>query len=212
MIFFSSSEVYGDPDPNYIPTTESYNGNVPCMGPRANYDESKRLGETYCSVYYDLYKVPVKIIRPFNVYGPGMRLDDFRVIPNFVNSIFKGKPLPVYGAGNHTRTFCYVSDAMAGFFRVLLSDYNGEPFNVGTDKPEISIEYLANVMIKLYGDHIKIQNLEGLNDAYSKGDPKRRCPDLTKIKKLLKYEPKVDLDTGLRRFMDWAKETQKVDT
>src|SRR3989344_9585301 len=91
MIFFSSSEVYGDPDPKFVPTPETYNGNVSCIGPRANYDESKRLGETLCVTYYETYGVPVKMVRPFNVYGPGMRLDDYRVIPNFVSHIFQGK-------------------------------------------------------------------------------------------------------------------------
>lgn len=204
MIFFSSSEVYGDPDPNYIPTPETYNGNVPSMGPRANYDESKRLGETYCAVYFDLYKVPVKIIRPFNVYGPGMRLDDYRVIPNFFSKLFKGESIPVYGAGNHTRTFCYITDAITGFYKILLSDWNGEAFNVGTDGPEISIEYLANLIVKLFDNDIKIENIEGLNEVYSKGDPTRRCPDLTKLKTKTNYKPKVSLEEGLKRFKDWA--------
>src|SRR3989338_1561089 len=140
MVFFSSSEVYGDPDPRFVPTPETYNGNVSCIGPRSNYDESKRLGETMCIAYYQTHNVPVRMIRPFNVYGPGMRLDDYRVIPNFVAKAFSGEKLPVYGQGINTRTFCYVTDAMNGFFRVLLDDKNnGEPFNVGNDQNEIKI-------------------------------------------------------------------------
>ena len=207
MLFFSSSEVYGDPDPSYVPTPETYNGNVSCIGPRANYDESKRLGETLCVVYFEAYSIPVKIVRPFNVYGPGMRLDDYRVIPNFAAYMLKGKPLPVYGAGNHTRTFCYISDAITGFFRVLLSSHNGEPFNVGNDDIELSIEELAKIMTELFSYKAGIDHRGGLNDAYSQADPKRRCPDLTKIRTKLNYKPKIGLKTGLARFMQWVKET-----
>lgn len=206
MIFFSSSEVYGDPDPKFLPTPETYNGNVSCIGPRANYDESKRLGETLCVVYWQTHQVPVKMIRPFNVYGPGMRLDDYRVIPNFISHMFQGKPLPVYGGGNQTRTFCYISDAIAGFMRVLLSEYNAEPFNIGTNGPEITIGELAEIMVELFGHAPGIQKGEGLNDAYAQGDPKRRCPDLTKAHTLIGYKPKVTLREGLQRFMDWARE------
>ncbi len=205
MLFFSSSEVYGDPDPKYIPTPETYNGNVSCIGPRSNYDESKRLGETLCIVYYDTYRIPVKIVRPFNIYGPGMRLDDYRVIPNFVSNMLKGKPLPVYGEGGQTRTFCYISDGITGFFKVLLSNYDGEAFNVGSDDAELSIRDLAKIMVGLFDYKIGLEHGDGLNDAY-KSDPKRRCPDLTKIKTKLNYKPKIDLRTGLIRFMQWAKE------
>lgn len=207
MLYFSSSEVYGDPDPAHIPTPETYNGNVSCIGPRANYDESKRLGETLCVVYNETYNVPVKIVRPFNVYGPGMRMDDYRVIPNFVSNMFKGKPLPVYGAGNQTRTFCYISDAITGFFKVLFSNYNGEPFNVGNDDQEVSILYLGQLMVELLDYKTGIMHDVGINDAYSQGDPKRRCPDLTKMRTKLGYNPKISLKTGLKRFMEWAKET-----
>lgn len=207
MIFFSSSEVYGDPDPKFVPTPETYNGNVSCIGPRANYDESKRLGETLCVTYYEVHGVPVKMIRPFNVYGPGMRMDDYRVIPNFVSHLFQGKPLPVYGGGNQTRTFCYISDAIAGFMRVLLSEHNAEPFNIGTEGPEITIEELAKIILEL-SDHTQgMQKGEGLNDAYTQGDPKRRCPDLSKARLLVGYHPKISLREGLQRFMIWAKDT-----
>lgn len=206
MLFFSSSEVYGDPDPQHIPTDENYNGNVSCIGPRANYDESKRLGETLCVVYHETYNVPVKMVRPFNIYGPGMRMDDYRVIPNFVSHMFRGKPFPVYGAGNQTRTFCYISDAMSGFFRVLFSNQNGQPFNVGNDDQEISILYLGQLMVELFDYKNGLKHDVGINDAYSQGDPKRRSPDLARIRKL-GYNPKTSLKTGLKRFVDWARET-----
>jgi len=207
MIFFSSSEVYGDPDQKFIPTPETYAGNVSCIGPRANYDESKRLGETYCVAYFETYNVPVKMVRPFNVYGPGMRLDDYRVIPNFVAHIFRNEPLPVYGSGNQTRTFCYITDALTGFFKVLLSSCNGEPFNVGNGNEEITMEQLANIVLEVSGSAVGIVRVPGINDAYEKSDPKRRCPDLTKIKTKLSFTPKIDLRTGVQRFITWARET-----
>jgi len=209
MLFSSSSEVYGDPDPKFVPTPETYNGNVSCTGPRSNYDESKRLGETLCVSYFETYNIPVKMVRPFNIYGPGMRLDDYRVIPNFVSKIFEGKPLPVYGSGNNTRTFCYVTDAMSGFFKVLLCDKNGEPFNVGNPNNEISIEELAKLFVEIFDNKIKIEKTDGPNDAYTQGDPKRRCPDLTKIKEL-GYEAKVEIREGIKRFIEWAAEEHQI--
>ena len=210
MMYFSSSEVYGDPDPNFVPTPETYFGNVSCIGPRANYDESKRLGETLCISYFETYQIPVKIVRPFNVYGPGMRLDDYRVIPNFISNVFNGEPVPVYGTGNNTRAFCYVTDAIVGFFKVLLSDCNGDVFNVGDDREEVNIGHLAKVISDIFENKISIKNVEGPNEAYAKADPKRRCPNLEKIKTKLGYVPKVDLKTGLKRFIQWAMEEYNI--
>jgi nucleoside-diphosphate-sugar epimerase len=209
MLFFSSSEVYGDPDPQFIPTPETYHGNVSCIGPRSNYDESKRLGETLCIAYYQVHNIPVKIVRPFNIFGPGMRLDDYRVIPNFVSHALQNKAIPVYGAGNNTRTFCYVTDAMTGFFKVLFSEHNGEAFNVGNDNDEINMSALAEIVAEILGNKPKIAHVDGPTDAYAKADPKRRCPNLTKIKAKLNYNTKVDLKTGIKRFVQWAKEKQE---
>ena len=213
MVVFSSSEVYGDPDPRFIPTPETYNGNVSCTGPRSNYDESKRLSEALSVAYHEIYKVPVKLIRPFNAYGPGIRLDDARVIPNFVSFALQEKPIPVYGLGNHTRTFCYITDAITGFFKVLLSEYDGESFNVGDDNFEVSIKELAlitkEVMKEHTGKKIEIAHVQGMNDAYTSADPKRRCPDLTKVKSKTGYSPKVDIKTGIKRFLIWAEEEMK---
>jgi len=208
FLFFSSSEVYGDPDPNFVPSPETYFGNVSCTGPRSNYDESKRLGETLCIAYFETYKIPVKMVRPFNVFGPGMRLDDYRVLPNFISHVFQEKPIPVYGTGNNTRTFCYITDAMTGFFKVLFSNCNGEPFNVGNENDEINMVTLANIVAEIFDNKPKIDNVEGPTDVYTTADPKRRCPDLTKIKTKLNYAVKVDLKTGIKRFVEWAKESQ----
>ena len=209
VLFFSSSEVYGDPDPKFVPTPETYVGRVSCTGPRSNYDESKRLGETMCIAYFQEHNIPVKIVRPFNIFGPGMRLDDYRVIPNFVAHALQKTPIPVYGTGKHTRTFCYVTDGITGFLKVLLSEYNGEVFNVGNDGNEISMEDLAKTVAELFGDDSKIEKTTGPTDAYASADPKRRCPDISKIKTKLSYAPKIDLKTGVKRFLDWVRESQQ---
>jgi len=202
---FSSSEIYGDPDPNFIPTPETYRGNVSSIGPRSCYDESKRLGETICMVYHSLYKIPVKIVRPFNVYGPGMLPNDFRVVPMFISHALKNEPLPVHDKGNQTRTFCYISDAITGFLKVLLSKENGEVFNVGNDDNEISMLGLATIIKKIFNGKVTIQTIE-YPKQYPQEEPKRRCPDLTKIKSRLNYNPAINLENGLRRVVKWYKE------
>lgn len=206
FMFLSSSEVYGDPDPDFVPTPETYLGNVNCIGPRACYDESKRLGETLCMVYFKLFNVPVKIARPFNVYGPGIKPDDFRVLPNFVFNALKGDDLPIYGEGNHTRAFCYITDAVTGFFKILLSDSNGEVFNVGKENEEISVMDLAKLVQKIFGNKIGVAKSPLPTEAYASSNPKRRCPDLTKIKTMIGYDAKVDLENGLNRTIQWFKE------
>lgn len=202
---FSSSEIYGDPDPDFIPTPETYRGNVSSVGPRSCYDESKRLGETICMTYYSLYGTPVKIVRPFNVYGPGMLPNDFRVVPMFISHALKNEPLPVHDKGNQTRTFCYISDAITGFLKVLLSKENGEVFNVGNDDNEISMFGLATIVKKIFNGKITIQTVK-YPKKYPQDEPKRRCPDLTKIRTKLNYKPAVNLEDGLRRVVKWYKE------
>jgi len=204
MLYFSSSEVYGDPDPNFIPTPETYWGNVSQIGPRACYDESKRLGETLCMTYYQLYNVPIKIVRPFNVYGPGMKVNDYRVIPTFMVKAVKGEHLPVHDRGNQTRTFCYITDAIQGFLKVLASDKNGEVYNVGKNNEEINMVGLANIISGLANNKAQAQ-LIAYPESYPAGEPQRRCPDLTKIKKELGYNPAVSLKTGLTRTLAWYK-------
>ena len=205
FLFFSSSEVYGDPDPNFVPTPETYPGNVSCIGPRACYDESKRLGETLCMIYYKIHQTPIKIVRPFNVYGPGMMVNDSRVIPRFLTSALKKEPLPVHVGGNRTRTFCYISDAIAAFFKVLLSRKNGEVYNVGNDDSELSMMTLAQIVSELFKGNVEIKSVE-YPPSYPQGDPRRRSPDLTKIKTVLAYKPKVNLRVGLKRTLRWYKE------
>jgi UDP-glucuronate decarboxylase len=211
FLFFSSSEVYGDPAPEFIPTQEDYRGNVSCNGPRSCYDEPKRIGETLCVNYSDIYNIPIKIVRPFNVYGPGMRLDDGRVIPNLVSSAIQGKKIPIYGNGSQTRTFCYIADATAGWFKVLLSSENERIFNIGNDEPEIKMKLLADIILGLVGNkEASIEYKEDSMGVYgNKSDPNRRCPDLTRSRSLLNYNPKTSLVYGLKRFISWAEEELK---
>lgn len=209
FLYFSSSEIYGDPDPNFIPTPETYRGNVSPIGPRSCYDESKRLGETICMVYHELYKTPVKIVRPFNIYGPGMLQNDYRVIPNFVSNALAKKPLPVHDQGNQTRTFCYISDAITAFLKILLSKENGEVFNVGNDENEISMLGLATVVKEVFNGKVEVQTVS-YPKHYPQDEPKRRCPDLTKIKTRLSYQPSIHLKQGLKRVVRWYKEEYKA--
>lgn len=202
MVFFSSSEIYGDPPPQLIPTPETYWGNISCLGPRACYDESKRLGETLCSVCRTLYDIPVKIIRPFNVYGPGGLADqDFRVIPTFITRALSGKKMPVHGKGNQTRTFCYITDATIGFLKVLLHGRNGEPYNIGHDQDEINMMSLAHMVGTMIGT--SSAELIDYPPSYPAGEPQRRCPDLTKARYELDFKPSIQLSDGLSRTVDW---------
>jgi len=209
FLFFSSSEIYGDPDPNFVPTPEHYLGNVSCTGPRACYDESKRLGETLCMVYHRLYKLPIKIVRPFNVYGPGMRVDDYRVIPRFLTSALKNEPLPVHAGGNQTRTFCYVTDAITAIMKILLSNRNGEVYNVGNDDNEINMMTLAKMVSDLFKGKVEIASVN-YPSTYPKADPMRRCPDITKLKNQIGYTPRISLEKGLKKTLSWYKETIKI--
>ena len=201
--FFSSSEIYGDPDSKHIPTAESYRGNVTCQGPRACYDESKRIGETLCYIYHTKYGVETNVIRPFNVFGPGMQETDYRVLPNFAVRIQKGLALNVYGNGSQTRTFCYVTDAMVGFFLVILKGVPGEAYNIGNPKPEISMIELVETLIKINTRKITY-NLIEYPDSYPTDEPMRRCPDIRKAQLKLAFDPTVKLDDGLKRFFDWS--------
>jgi len=202
MVYFSSSEIYGDPHPESIPTPEHYCGNVSSTGLRACYDESKRLGETIATIYHRIHGVPVAIIRPFNVYGPGMKIDDQRVLPNFLNAALDGRQIDIHNRGDQTRTFSYATDAVNGFFRVLLLGKSGEAYNIGSDQEEISMIDLARRVEKTHGKPIDIK-LSDYPEGYPVGDPNRRCPDLTKARTELGYNPEVDLDDGLVRMFRW---------
>lgn len=202
FLYFSTSEIYGNPTPENIPTPETYNGNVSCTGPRACYDESKRLGETLCVNYYRQHGTPVKIVRPFNVFGPGLRLDDRRVIPDYFMDAFKHGRIVILSDGKPTRSFCYISDATTGFLKALLSEHDGEAFNIGNDEIEISMLDLAKKVAEIVGN-IKIEYQKSEEKDYLIDNPQRRCPDLEKSKRLLGYMPSVGLEVGLERLKQW---------
>ena len=206
LLYFSSSEIYGDPDARHVPTPESYRGNVSCLGPRACYDEAKRLGETLCLIFHQQRGVPTKTVRPFNVYGPGMQRGDYRVLPNFASKISDGEPVSVYNQGNQTRTYCYIVDAMVGFIQVLLNGIPGDVYNIGNPSPEITVLQLVQELEQVLGRQVAYRLIE-YPDSYPADEPMRRCPDISKASLQLGYKPAVPLRDGLGRFMNWALRT-----
>jgi UDP-glucuronate decarboxylase len=201
--FFSSSEIYGNPEPAHVPTQESYRGHVSCRGPRACYDESKRVGETLCYIFHDTFGTPTTTIRPFNIFGPGMQATDYRVLPNFAARLKAGQPLHIYGDGDQTRTFCYVTDAMTGFLQAILKGVPGEAYNIGNPLPEISMIGLVGAIERFVGRSVQHSIIE-YPDSYPADEPLRRCPDIRKAQLQLGYQPRVNLEEGLKRFFSWT--------
>jgi UDP-glucuronate decarboxylase len=204
--FFSSSEIYGDPDAKHVPTPESYRGNVSCRGPRACYDESKRVGETLCYIFHETFGTATTAIRPFNIFGPGMQESDYRVLPNFASRIKSKTPLNLYGAGTQTRTFCYITDALVGFLRTIIQGVPGEVYNIGNPQPEVSMMDLIQIIGRVRGAPLEYNVIE-YPDSYPADEPMRRCPDIRKARLQLKYDPQVSLEEGLRRFLSWTDQT-----
>jgi UDP-glucuronate decarboxylase len=207
FLFFSSSEVYGDPPPECIPTPERYNGNVSCTGPRACYDESKRYGETLCVNFSRQYGLPVKSARPFNNYGPGLKITDKRVIPDFALDVLDGRDIVMFSDGSPRRTFCYVADAIIGYYKILVKGRSGEAYNIGVDSPEISIAELAERVASIAGALLhysgKILRHISPDRQYLTDNPNRRCPMIDKARNELGYNPVISLDEGLRRSLVW---------
>lgn len=190
ILIASTSEVYGDPDVH--PQEEEYWGNVNPIGPRSVYYEAKRFQESITMAYNRYYGVETRIIRIFNTYGPGMRLDDGRVLPQFVSQALKDQDLTVFGDGNQTRSFCYVDDLVEGIYRLLLSDYS-YPMNIGNPE-EVTIKQFAEEIIELTGSYNKIQY-----KSLPQDDPKKRNPDITKAKNILGWEPVIKRAEGLKK-------------
>ncbi len=202
ILYISTSEIYGDPEPRFIPTPEDYRGNVSCTGPRACYDESKRLAESLCAIYHNLYATPVKVVRPFNFYGPGQRLDDRRIVPDLISAALERRPLVLYSDGRATRSFCYVSDAIRAMFLVLLSNANGEAFNIGNDEREISMADFANELARVAGPPtLEVIHQTSNDPQYLTDNPQRRCPDTTKLRTRFPWQPKIGIAEGLRRTL-----------
>ena len=194
FLLASTSEVYGDPLVN--PQPESYWGNVNSIGPRGVYDEAKRFAEAITMAYYHYHKLDTRIVRIFNTYGPKMRKNDGRAIPNFIDQALNNRAITVYGRGLQTRSFCYIDDLVDGIYRLLMSKER-EPVNVGNPN-EMSLLALAGTIIRLTGSKSKI-----VYKPLPVDDPKVRRPDITKAKKLLLWSPKVALEQGLEKTIDY---------
>jgi UDP-glucuronate decarboxylase len=210
FLFYSSSEIYGDPDDAHIPTAETYRGNVSCTGPRACYDESKRFGETLCVNFAGSHGVPVKMARPFNNYGPGLKVTDRRVIPDFAREMLAGRDIVMLSDGSPKRTFWYSADAIIGYYKILTRGRPGEAYNIGVEEPEISMAELADRLAELGRELLGYKGsvVRGVpEDAdYLVDNPNRRCPVITKARTELGYQPSVDIETGLRNTVIWYRE------
>jgi dTDP-glucose 4,6-dehydratase len=192
----STSECYGDPLEH--PQKETYWGHVNPIGPRSVYDEAKRFTEAVTMAYHRYHQVDTRIVRIFNTYGPRLQLNDGRVVSNFMKQALRGEPLTVYGDGRQTRSFCYVSDEIDGFLRLSKSDEH-LPVNIGNPN-EFTILECAQLVLKVTGSKSQIRY-----EPLPQDDPKQRRPDITKARQLLQWEPKIDLETGLRQSLDYFK-------
>mgnify|MGYP001030163352 FL=1 len=204
LLYFSSSEIYGDPPKDKIPTSEDFNGNVSCIGPRSCYDESKRFCETICYYYSSIYKINIKIVRPFNNYGPGLDINDKRLPADLTNSILKNKDIKIFSNGKPTRAYCYISDAVTGYFLALIYP-NFEIFNIGNDEEEISVKNLtvkyAKIAKKILNYKGKIFYKKSKDPEYLTNNPNRRCPNISKAKKKLNFNPIINLDEGITKYL-----------
>ena len=197
FLLASTSEVYGDPLVH--PQPEEYWGNVNPIGPRGVYDEAKRFAEAITMAYHRTHGINTKIVRIFNTYGPRMRIQDGRAIPNFLKQALTGEDLTIYGNGSQTRSFCYVTDLVEGIYRLLMSDQH-EPVNIG-NPVEMTIQQMANKILHASQSQSKIVQLPLPED-----DPKTRQPNITLARKLLDWEPKVSLDEGLESTLKYFKQ------
>ncbi|MDL1901962.1 SDR family oxidoreductase [Anaerolineae bacterium CFX9] len=195
FLLASTSEIYGDPLVH--PQREDYAGNVDTIGPRGVYDEAKRFAEAITMAYHRHHGLDTRIVRIFNTYGPRMRLDDGRVVPNFIGQALRGEPLTVYGDGSQTRSFQYYSDLIEGVYRLLQSNFN-EPVNIGTQQEMTIIEF-AHLVNELTGNQAGIV----FRDDRIKGDPQTRRPDTTRARSILGWEPVVDLADGMQETINY---------
>src|ERR1700724_3560703 len=203
FVIASTSEVYGDPLEH--PQKETYWGNVNPVGPRGVYDEAKRFAEAMTMAYHRYHGVDTKIVRIFNTYGPRMRLKDGRVVPEFISEALNQEPLTVFGDGSQTRSFCYVSDLIDGIFRLAVNDYH-EPVNIGNPR-EMTILNFANKILEITGAKSQI-----ITKPLPVDDPRVRQPDITRARKLLGWEPKVDFESGIRETISYFKEKLGIET
>lgn len=204
----STSEVYGNPPDGNVPTPETFHGHVNPFGVRSMYDEGKRAAEAYCYSYHKEYGLPVRVARTFNTYGPRLDAKETsqygRALVRFVRQALDGRPVTVYGDGMQTRSFCYISDQMSGLFRLLLTPgMDGEAVNIGSTR-EHSILQLAELIVSMTGSKSPIQK-NAIPHYELMDDPRRRCPDISKARKLLGWEPSVPLEVGLKPTIEWLR-------
>jgi nucleoside-diphosphate-sugar epimerase len=215
FLFYSTSEIYGDPTPDNIPTPETYKGNVSCTGPRACYDESKRYGETLCVNFARQYGLPIKMARPFNNYGPGLKITDRRALPDFARDVLAGRDIVMYSDGAPTRTFCYIADAIVGYYKILVKGRSGEAYNIGVDKPEISILAMAEKTVEVSRDLLdykgEVVRQVSEDKDYLVDNPNRRCPVIEKARTELGYNPAISLDEGLKRSLLWYRDNHTAE-
>ncbi len=203
FLLASTSEIYGDPLEH--PQKETYRGNVDPIGTRSVYDEAKRFAEALTMAYHRFHEIDTRIVRIFNTYGPRMRLDDGRVVPNFIQQALRGEPLTIYGDGSQSRSFCYVDDLIEGIFRLILSDYH-EPINLGNPN-EISIADFAKLINEL------LKNSAGITTKITDrlgNDPQMRQPDITRAKTILGWEPKTNFEDGLNNTIPYFKDKLSI--
>jgi len=204
LLFYSTSEIYGDPDPSQVPTTENYWGNVNTSGPRACYDESKRYAETMCYNFHHQYGFPATVIRPFNSYGPGLRVNDKRAPADFAMNVLGNEDIALYSDGKATRTFCYSSDmTLASLKCALYGKY--DIFNAGNDQGEMTVLELAQLYRTIGKESFdytgEIAFKKHSDKHYNTDNPQRRCPNLGKIKEILGYCPAISVEEGIRKYL-----------
>lgn len=210
FLLTSTSEIYGNPPEEMVPTPESYYGHVNPYGPRSMYDEGKRCAEAYCYSYWKKKGVPVRIARIFNTYGPRLDtknpVEHGRALIKFVHLAVNNKPISTYGGGAQTRSFCYITDQITGLVKLLLApNLDGEIFNIGSEE-EITIDRLISAVIKAAKSDSKLINTKPAYDI--RDDPDRRNPDITKAKKILSWKPEVGLEEGLLRTIEWVRKNR----
>lgn len=197
FLLASTSEVYGDPEVN--PQPETYWGHVNPVGPRAVYDEAKRYAEAVTMAYHRRHQLDVRIVRIFNTYGPCMGIEDGRAIPAFIGQALRGQPLTVFGDGNQTRSFCFVTDMIEGIYRLMMSDYVG-PVNLGNPH-ETTILALAEAILRITGSKSLL-----VHRPLPEDDPRQRCPDIRLARRVLCWEPRVGLEAGLLQTVSWFRQ------
>ena len=204
FLLASTSEVYGDPEVH--PQTEAYWGNVNPNGTRSVYDEAKRYAEAVTCAYRRKFDMDAKIVRIFNTYGPRMRLNDGRVVPAFISQALRGEPLTIFGDGSQTRSFCYVDDLIDGIYRLAVSSLSG-PINIGDPSHELTMRRFADEILKVTGSDSTLTFV----DYPTEDDPRQRRPDITRARTLLGWEPRVDLEDGLRSTVDYFRKCLGVE-